>query len=109
MPYSLTTPNCLISFTTANVRRKLKEGYSSLNAKIEALDFDVEHEAEKELSDGIDVASNAANRLAQAHASGLANVGNIQSSKRRQAASGEDSEWDDHPGALYDSNDRHLK
>jgi len=32
------------------VRKKLKEGYTALQSKIDALDFDVEHAAEKELS-----------------------------------------------------------
>jgi len=38
---------------TANVRKKLKEGYGNLNTKIEALDFDVEQAAERELAEGI--------------------------------------------------------
>ena len=32
------------------MRKKLKEGYTALNAKIDALDFDVEHAAERELA-----------------------------------------------------------
>ena len=35
---------------SANVRKKLKEGYTALQSKIDALDFDVEHAAEKELA-----------------------------------------------------------
>ena len=38
------------SHLVANVRKKLKEGYTALNAKIDALDFDVEHAAERELA-----------------------------------------------------------
>ena len=37
--------------TLNKVRGKVKEGYSLLNSRIEALDFDVERQAEEELAD----------------------------------------------------------
>ena len=35
------------------MRKKLKEGYGVLNQKVEALDFDVEQAAERELAEGV--------------------------------------------------------
>jgi len=40
-----------LKVTLNKVKGKIKEGYSTLNGRIEALDFDVERSAEEELAD----------------------------------------------------------